>query len=82
MADLADGAISVIDLLVKTGLAASKGEARRLIQQGGVALADQKVTDIGASVASSQLSADGVILKKGKKIFHKIVLKAESCSNA
>ena len=77
VADLADGAISVIDLLVKTGLAASKGEARRLIQQGGVALADQKVTDIGASVASSQLSADGVILKKGKKIFHKIVLKAE-----
>ena len=73
-ADLTDGAVSVIELLVKTGLAGSKGEARRLIQQGGVAVADQKVTDIAASVDAAALT-DGVVLKKGKKIFHKVILK-------
>ena len=72
--DLTDGAVTVIDLLVKTGLAGSKGEARRLIQQGGVALADQKVTDIAAAADAAALT-NGVVLKKGKKIFHKVILK-------
>lgn len=73
--DLTDGAITVIDLLVKTGLAASRGEARRLIQQGGVSVADQKVADIAAAVTADAISADGLIIKKGKKIFHKVIMK-------
>ena len=76
-ADLTDGAVTVIDLLVKTGLVPSKGEARRLIQQGGVMLNDEKVADITAAVTADQLAGDGVILKKGKKGFHKVTKKAE-----
>ncbi len=75
-ADFADGTISAIDLLVKTGLAASKGEARRLIQQSGVSVADQKVTDIATAYAVSDIPADGLIVKKGKKVFHKVTFSA------
>ena len=72
--DLTDGAISVIDLLVKTGLAPSRGEARRLIQQGGVVVDDKKIEDIGESVAQAELEKGFVILRKGKKAYHKAVL--------
>lgn len=72
--DLTDGAISVIDLLVKTGLAPSRGEARRLIQQGGVAVDDKKIEDIGESVAQAELEKGFVILRKGKKAYHKAIL--------
>ncbi len=71
---LVNGAASVIDLLVISKLAPSKGEARRLIQQGGVALDDVKVDDVYASVPEEKLCG-GVIVKKGKKIYHKFVLK-------
>ena len=70
---LTDGAVSVIDLLVMSKLAPSKGEARRLIQQGGIALDDEKVTDFAAAVTNEKL-ADGVVIKKGKKVFHRFVL--------
>ncbi|MBQ9082987.1 MAG: tyrosine--tRNA ligase, partial [Clostridia bacterium] len=73
-ADFTDGNITVIDLMMKAGLAASRGEARRLIQQGGVAVADKKVTNVAATVAMSDIAADGIIIKKGKKVFHKITL--------
>ena len=72
--DLSAGSILVADLMVKGGLAASKGEARRLIQQGGVSIEDEKVTDINASVAADKFK-DGVVLKKGKKIFHRYMAK-------
>ena len=69
-----DGEASILDILVATKLAPSKGEARRLVQQGGIALDDQKVTDIAAKVKASDLSGKEMILKKGKKVFHKISL--------
>ena len=71
-ADFADGAIGVMTLMVKTGLCASNGEARRLIQQGGVMVNDAKV-DISASFAAADF-ADGLVIKKGKKVFHKVVV--------
>ena len=71
--DLTDGQIGILDLLVKTGLASSKGEGRRLVQQGGVTVNEEKVADISASSAESQLK-EGVVIKKGKKVFHKAVL--------
>jgi len=71
--DLADGNISAIDLLVKTKLAASKSEARRLIQQGGVIIGDEKVTSIEFTVDADAFKNDGVVLKKGKKTFHRAI---------
>jgi tyrosyl-tRNA synthetase len=69
-ADLTNGRVGVLDLLVKCGLSASKGEARRLVQQGGVSLGDAKVSDVNAQVSAEQLGGDGLIVKKGKKVFH------------
>ena len=71
--DLTDGQILILDLLVKTGLAASKGESRRLVQQGGVSVNDEKVGDIFASFTEDQLKA-GLVIKKGKKVYHKAVM--------
>lgn len=71
-ADFENGAITVIDAMVKAGLVKSKGEARRLITQGGVSVNDNKVSSID-EVITSEDAAQGVVIKKGKKIFHKIV---------
>ena len=70
---LKDGGIGILDLMVACGLTASKGEARRLVQQGGVTLDGEKVTDIALTVSAEQLKA-GVKIRKGKKVFHKAVL--------
>ncbi|MFV0401340.1 MAG: tyrosine--tRNA ligase [Oscillospiraceae bacterium] len=75
--DLTDGAIDILELMVKAGLTASKAEARRLIQQKGVSVDSgdgefQPVEDIAFSVTKEQLSSDKVIVRKGKKIFHKV----------
>ena len=70
---LKDGGIGILELMVACGLAASKGEARRLVQQGGVTLDGEKVTDIALIVSAEQLKA-GVKIRKGKKVFHKAVL--------
>lgn len=72
--DFSDGEISVLDLLVKAGLAPSKGEGRRLIQQGGISLNGEKVTDIGQAVKESDFVDGALIIKKGKKVFHKVTL--------
>ena len=69
-----DEGMTVIDLLVACGLAASKGEARRLIQQGGISVDGEKVADIGAVIEKARF-AEGVKIRKGKKIFHKAVAK-------
>ena len=66
-----DGKIGAIELLVACGLCASNGEARRLIQQGGVAVNDQKVASIDVTFDQAQFAGDGVVIKKGKKVFHK-----------
>ena len=70
--DFTDGKIDILEVLVKTGITKSRGEGRRLVQQGGVSADDAKVTDIGLSFTADQLKAEPVIIKKGKKIFHKI----------
>jgi len=69
--DFTDGKIGVLTLLVKCGLAASNGEARRLIQQGGVNLGDAKLTDPAAQLEKTLFAGDGVVIKKGKKVFHR-----------
>ena len=73
-ADLTDGAIGVMELMLRCGLVPSKGEARRLIQQGGVEVAGEKVKEISAAVTADQLAGDGIVLKKGKKVFHRAYL--------
>ena len=73
-ADLTDGAIGVMELMLRCGLVPSKGEARRLIQQGGVEVAGEKVKEISAAVTADQLEGDGIVLKKGKKVFHRASL--------
>ena len=74
-ADLTDGTINILDLMQKAGLIASKGEGRRLVQQGGVSVDDVKVTDIAKTCTAADFEKGHVIIKKGKKVFHKIVLK-------
>lgn len=71
-ADFENGAITVIDAMVKAGLVKSKGEARRLITQGGVSVNDNKVSSIDEVITMDD-AAKGAVIKKGKKIFHKIV---------
>ncbi|MBQ3814657.1 MAG: tyrosine--tRNA ligase, partial [Clostridia bacterium] len=69
--DFTDGKITVIDLLVKAGLCTTKSDARRTIQQGGVFVGDDKVADVSAAVEEARFEGDGVIVRKGKKNFHK-----------
>ena len=73
-ADLTDGAIDLMSLLVKTGLCTNRSDARRNIQQGGVTVDDVKVTDIAKSYTAEELKA-GIVLKRGKKNFNKVTLK-------
>lgn len=61
--------------MLKAGLIPSKGEGRRLVQQGGVSVDDVKVTDVAAAVLPADFEKGHVIIKKGKKVFHKILLK-------
>lgn len=73
--DLAEGSIDILTMLLKSGLVPSKAEARRAVQQGGVAVDGEKVSDIQTAYSREMLSGDGLILKKGKKNFRKVVLK-------
>ncbi|HIW73598.1 MAG TPA: tyrosine--tRNA ligase [Firmicutes bacterium] len=72
--DFTDGGIAAIDLLMKAGLTSSRGEARRLIEQGGMTVDDEKVTGIGFVLPKSAFDKGYVVIKKGKKVFHKAVL--------
>ena len=69
-----DGQIGVLNLLTACGLAASKGEARRLVQQGGVSVNGEKVANIEQNFSSELFSGEGVLIKKGKKVFHRAVM--------
>ena len=73
--DFADGQIGILNLLVKAGLAPSNAEARRNVQQGGVAIDGEKVEDPKYAVAKDSIGADGIVLKRGKKKFMKVVVK-------
>ncbi|MGI5953521.1 tyrosine--tRNA ligase [Dysosmobacter sp.] len=75
--DFVGGEIDVLTLLVKCGLAPSKAEARRLVQQGGVSVCGQKVGDIAAKWTCKDCCGDGIIIKKGKKVYHKAVMDKE-----
>ena len=68
---LADGKIGIMALLVECGLCASNSEARRLVQQGGISVDETKVESIDATFDAEALGGDGVIIKKGKKVFHR-----------
>ena len=72
--DLGGGQINILNLMVRCGLCASKGEARRLVQQGGVSVNDRKVESIDETLGCEQFTGDGVIIRKGKKVFHRAVL--------
>ncbi|MBQ1240059.1 MAG: tyrosine--tRNA ligase [Ruminococcus sp.] len=69
--DFADGEIAILDLLSRCGLIPSKKEGRRLIEQGGISVDDEKITDVYAKVPKTAFDKGHVIIKKGKKTFHK-----------
>ena len=74
-ADFADGDLDILALLVKTELAPSRSDARRAVEQGGVSVADAKVTDIKTSYSADSFGADGLVVKRGKKKFVKVLVK-------
>lgn len=73
--DFAEGNPDILALLVKTGLAASRSEARRAVEQGGVSVADVKVSDIKITYDKDSFGTDGLVVKKGKKKFVKVIVK-------
>ena len=70
-ADLTDGAIGVLDLMVACKLAPSKKEARRLVEQGGVEVNGEKVAAPTVSYTAADFAGEGLMIKKGKKVFHR-----------
>ena len=73
--DFADGSVDILTLLHKSGLVASKSEGRRAVQQGGVAVDGEKVSDIAATFAKADFEGDGKVVRKGKKNFRKVIAK-------
>ena len=74
-ADFADGDMDILSLLVKTELAPSRSDAGRAVEQGGVSVADEKVTDIRTAYNADSFGADGLVVKRGKKKFVKVIVK-------
>ena len=72
-ADFEDGKVTVLSLMIKAGMIKSNGEGRRLIQQGGISVNDEKITDVFTAVSKDDL-VNGIVVKKGKKVFHKFTL--------
>ncbi|WP_294778327.1 tyrosine--tRNA ligase [uncultured Eubacterium sp.] len=72
-ADFEDGKVTVLSLMIKAGMIKSNGEGRRLIQQGGISVNDEKITDVFTAVSKDGI-ANGIVVKKGKKVFHKFTL--------
>ena len=73
--DFADGSIDLISVLCKAGLVQSRSEGRRAIEQGGVTFGNDKITDVKAAFGKDAFIGDGVVVKRGKKNFRKVVLK-------
>ena len=73
--DFAEGDLDILALLVKTELAPSRSDARRAVEQGGVSVADAKVTDIKTTYSADSFGADGLVVKRGKKKFVKVLVK-------
>jgi tyrosyl-tRNA synthetase len=74
-ADLTDGGMDILALLVKAGLCPSKSEARRAVEQGGVEADGEKITEFAKSFTAEQLAGDGIVVKRGKKSFKRVVMK-------
>ena len=72
--DLTEGSIGVLDLLLKCGLVPSKKEGRRLVEQGGVSVNGEKVSDVNAAFDAASFGDEGLMIKKGKKVFHRALL--------
>ena len=73
--DLVEGKLDIVSLLVKSGLCPSRSEARRAVEQGGVEAAGKKVTELGKCFSSQELSGEGIVLKRGKKSYNRVILK-------
>ena len=73
--DFTDGTIDLISVLCKAGLVATRSEGRRAIEQGGVALGNDKITDVKAVFSKDTFAGEGAIVKRGKKNFRKVILK-------
>ena len=73
-ADLKDGNIDILDLLVKSGLVSSRSEGRRAVEQGGVSMDGEKVTDFRATFAGEDFHGEGKVLKRGKKNFKRVIV--------
>ena len=73
--DFADGSVDILTLLNKSGLVASKSEARRAVQQGGVAVDGEKVSDIATTFTKADFEGEGKVVRKGKKNFRKVIAK-------
>lgn len=73
--DFQEGSIDLITMLVKTGLVPTRSEGRRAIEQGGVSLDGEKITDIKHTVSKDAFGEEGLVLKRGKKKFHKVCVK-------
>ena len=71
--DFTDGNIDILSVLVKSGLVPTRNEGRRAVEQGGVSIEGEKITDIKAVFSKEQLSGDGVVVKRGKKNFRKVI---------
>ena len=74
-ADFAEGDLDILALLVKSELAPSRSDARRAVEQGGVTIADEKITDIRTMYSAASFGEDGLVFKRGKKKFVKIIVK-------
>ncbi len=72
--DFADGSIDILSVLVKSGLVPSRAEARRAVQQGGVTVDGEKVTDIKTTYGAEAFEREGMVVKKGKKNFRRVVM--------
>lgn len=70
-----EGNIDILGILVTAGMAASRSEARRAVEQGGVTIKGEKVTDVKKAYSMDEIAAEEFIVKKGKKSFKKIVVK-------
>ena len=70
--NLTDGSIGILDLMVTCKLAPSKKEARRLVEQGGVTVNDEKVSDMNQRYTADDLAGDGIMVRKGKKVYHRV----------
>jgi len=73
--DFRDGTIDIIGVVASAGLCASRSEARRAVEQGGVTVNDEKVTDFRTVYESEQFAGDGMLVRRGKKNYKKVVMK-------